>query len=211
MLIVGILIALVVGAALGAGIGRRGAAKAIDSLAGRVDRYALDSAGHRETIDSLEAERSRSDSLATLLRLRAGVARVAASHRDTAATHEAVLAESSLSASDSALHWRAAYLTRTEERDSLLRALATLDSAISADSVARAALSEAFHKEEARRRTADSLVIDLRVALESVRPKWTDHVVAAVGFDPGGRVRGVVGLRVASLRDAARLVPKWLR
>lgn len=124
----------------------------------------------RKTADSLEATRpefdDRRDSVVRVVAVDTARAvraeRLARARKDSAAAlrKEAdSLASLARTSADSATLWREAYERRTAEADQLRSSAAAADSALQAERSARVNLGQLFNAAEARRRTAEEVVI----------------------------------------------------
>lgn len=212
MLWVAVVVVLLLGAGYLVKRDRGALAGRVESLTSEIQDYQLDSVEHLVRIDSLASERKRADSLGAVLRVRAGVARLAAAQRSEVAASEVALVGTSLTAKDSAEHWRAAFMAIAEAHDSLKSALVRMDEAHLQDSTSKANALEAFHVERGRRIEADSLLARARIQLEELRPSWQDDVTLSVGLSPlTGRPQVNVGYTVGSLSDVVKILPGWLR
>lgn len=172
--------------------------KELDSLRATAPRYAHE----RDSLNALAAAATkRAD------------AKVSAAHtterggevEGRAADSSAQLAAAAKTARDSAEAWRLAYEHRTKERDSLIVANASLDSAQRERELARLVISEALAASEARRERSERVNADLEAAVKRasapcrllwIGPKCPSRTVsgvvgfvagAAVGFTTHGR------------------------
>lgn len=123
-----------------------------------------------KTADSLEATRpaadDRRDSVTRLVvidtaraRKAETVAKAATARAEGLRKEADQLAAQAVASADSALLWRRAYERRTEEADQLRTANAAADSALQAERSARLRVAQLFSDSEARRRTAEEVVI----------------------------------------------------
>lgn len=179
----------------------------IDSSVAAADSFIAHTPDHHALRDSLDAERRRSGSLGVLLRLRSQPARAAAGARARVAVIEAVQAEAAGTDSARAAHWEAAYMARTEEADSLRRVIADQDEAAIHDSLETAAAVKALVLERARLDSANTIIIDLRVAVEQLRPSVLDNFGVGCVAAPPGRVACGVSAQV-SARSIGRAIRK---
>lgn len=210
---IGIALLLLAGLAIGAD--RAASRRSIDSLVVRVADYAADSAAYARRVDSLARVAIGAVYIADSLRRSTRPRRVQADSVRATADSALMGAAFAPTAADSAGHYRDAYLATRLEANVLRGVIEDLDAAARQDSLARAQLVDALAAARERLARADSLIIDLRVAVEQLRPRWYDRAALSVGCatTPEGWCRpGVMlGVEVANLGDVVRRLPRWMR